>query len=66
MIIDRVDFREVKKMSFAQAETVADKVIGLFEQGEFDVCTLFYSEFKSVISQVPTATAADPGLLLGG
>jgi F-type H+-transporting ATPase subunit gamma len=66
MIIDRVDFREVKKMSFAQAETVADKVIGLFEQGEFDVCTLFYSEFKSVISQVPVATAADPGLLLGG
>jgi F-type H+-transporting ATPase subunit gamma len=60
MIIDRVDFREVKKMSFAQAETVADKVIGLFEQGEFDVCTLFYSEFKSVISQVPTAQQLIP------
>jgi F-type H+-transporting ATPase subunit gamma len=33
MIIDRVDLREVKKMSFAQAETVADKVIGLFDAG---------------------------------
>lgn len=60
MIIDRVDFREVKKMSFAQAETVADKVIGLFEQGEFDVCTLFYSEFKSVISQVPVGQQLIP------
>jgi F-type H+-transporting ATPase subunit gamma len=47
-------------MSFAQAETVAEKVIGLFEQGEFDVCTLFYSEFKSVISQVPTAQQLIP------
>jgi F-type H+-transporting ATPase subunit gamma len=60
MIIDRVDFREVKKMSFAQAETVAGKVIGLFEQGEFDVCTLFYSEFKSVISQVPVGQQLIP------
>jgi F-type H+-transporting ATPase subunit gamma len=60
MIIDRVDFREVKKMSFAQAETVAEKVIGLFEQGEFDVCTLFYSEFKSVISQVPVGQQLIP------
>ncbi len=60
LIIDRVDFREVKQMSFAQAETVANKVISLFEQGAFDVCTLFYSEFKSVISQVPTAQQLIP------
>ncbi|MEM5470625.1 F0F1 ATP synthase subunit gamma [Hoeflea sp. AS60] len=60
LIIDRVDFREVKQMSFAQAETVAEKVMGLFEQSEFDVCTLFYSEFKSVISQVPTAQQLIP------
>ncbi|WP_339759777.1 F0F1 ATP synthase subunit gamma [uncultured Hoeflea sp.] len=60
MIIERVDFREVKKMSFAQAETVADKVMSLFEEGGFDVCTLFYSEFKSVISQVPTGQQLIP------
>ncbi|MDF1609182.1 F0F1 ATP synthase subunit gamma [Hoeflea sp. YIM 152468] len=60
LIIDRVDFREVKQMSFGQAETIADKVIGLFEEGGFDVCTLFYSEFKSVISQVPTAQQLIP------
>ena len=60
LIIERVDFRDVKQMSFAQAETVADKVTDLFDQGGFDVCTLFYSEFKSVISQVPTAQQLIP------
>ena len=60
LIIERVDFRDVKQMSFAQAETVAEKVISLFEAGGFDVCTLFYSEFKSVISQVPTAQQLIP------
>ncbi|MDZ7602968.1 MAG: ATP synthase F1 subunit gamma, partial [Hoeflea sp.] len=62
LIIERVDFREVKKMSFAQAETVADKIMKLFEDGAFDVCTLFYSEFKSVISQVPTGQQLIPAL----
>ncbi len=60
LIIERVDFREVKQMSFAQAELVADKVMDLFEKGGFDVCTLYYSEFKSVISQVPTGQQLIP------
>ena len=60
LIIDRVDLREVKKIGFENADQIGKKIIGLFEKGEFDVCTLFYSEFKSVISQVPTALAADP------
>ncbi|SOE16779.1 ATP synthase F1 subcomplex gamma subunit [Hoeflea halophila] len=60
LIIERIDFRDVKQMSFAQAELVAEKVMGLFDQGGFDVCTLFYSEFKSVISQVPTAQQLIP------
>ncbi|MEQ8308755.1 MAG: F0F1 ATP synthase subunit gamma [Hoeflea sp.] len=60
MIIERVDFRDVKQMSFAQAEEVAGKVMNLFDEGGFDVCTLFYSEFKSVISQVPTGQQLIP------
>ena len=60
LIIERVDFREVKQMSFAQAELVAEKVMKLFNEGGFDVCTLFYSEFKSVISQIPTAQQLIP------
>ncbi|MCA1369045.1 F0F1 ATP synthase subunit gamma [Bradyrhizobium sp. BRP14] len=60
LIIDRVDLREVKKVGFENADRIGHKVIELFENGEFDVCTLFYSEFKSVISQVPTAQQLIP------
>jgi F-type H+-transporting ATPase subunit gamma len=60
LIIDRVDLREVRQLGFANADVIARKVIGLFEQGQFDVATLFYSEFKSVISQVPTALQIIP------
>jgi F-type H+-transporting ATPase subunit gamma len=60
LIIDRVDLREVKKIGFENADRIGQKVIGLFENGEFDVCTLFYSEFKSVISQIPTAQQLIP------
>ncbi len=54
LIIDRVDLREVKRIAFANADEIARKIIGLFDEGEFDVCTLYYSEFKSVIAQIPT------------
>lgn len=60
LIIDRVDLREVKKIGFANADDIGRKVIGLFDKGEFDVCTLFYSEFKSVIAQIPTAQQLIP------
>ncbi|MET3662681.1 F0F1 ATP synthase subunit gamma [Aquamicrobium ahrensii] len=60
LIIERIDLREVKTIGFANADAIAKKVIQLFEQGEFDVCTLFYSNFKSVISQVPTAQQIIP------
>lgn len=54
VIIDTISFREVKNVGFAQAKEVGDKVMEMFDAGEFDVCTLFYSEFQSVISQIPT------------
>ena len=60
LIIDRVDLREVKKIGFENADRIGHKVIELFDKGEFDVCTLFYSEFKSVISQIPTAQQLIP------
>ncbi len=60
MIIDRVDLREVKNIGFANAEDIANRISTLFNAGEFDICTLFYSEFKSVISQVPTAQQLIP------
>lgn len=60
LIIDHVDLREVKRMGFVNADEIGRKVIALFDAGTFDVCTLFYSEFKSVISQIPTALQLIP------
>ncbi len=60
MIIDRVDLREVKTLGFVNADAIAKKVIQLFAEGKFDVATLFYSNFKSVISQIPTAQQLIP------
>nr|WP_316656678.1 F0F1 ATP synthase subunit gamma [uncultured Gellertiella sp.] len=60
LIIERMDLREVKRVAFTNADAIGRRVIALFEQGEFDVATLFYSEFKSVISQVPTALQLIP------
>ncbi len=60
LLVDHVDLREVKQLAFVHADQIGHKVIKLFEEGAFDVCTLFYSEFKSVISQVPTAQQLIP------
>ena len=65
-IVDHVDFRGVKAMSFGEAQLVANKILAMFEKGEFDVATLFFSEFKSVISQKPTALRLIPADVSGG
>jgi F-type H+-transporting ATPase subunit gamma len=59
-IIENIELRSVRQLGFVNAEDIAKKVIARFEAGEFDVCTLFYSRFKSVISQVPTAQQIIP------
>ena len=60
LILERVDLREVKNLGFVNADAIGKKIIERFHNGEFDVCTLFYSEFKSVISQVPTSLQLIP------
>jgi F-type H+-transporting ATPase subunit gamma len=47
-------------LPFANADAIARKVIALFDEGQFDVATLFYSRFRSVISQIPTAQQIIP------
>jgi len=59
-IIDHVDLRGARSIGFAHAQGIAQKVIKLFDEGLFDVCTLFFSEFKSVIAQKPTALRLIP------
>jgi F-type H+-transporting ATPase subunit gamma len=65
-IVEHIDFRNVKAMSFAEAQIVASKVLAMYEAGQFDVATLFFSEFKSVISQKPTALRLIPADVSGG
>jgi F-type H+-transporting ATPase subunit gamma len=59
-IVDRVELRGVRSIGYSNAENIADKIIAMFDRGEFDVATLFYSRFKSVISQIPTAQQIIP------
>jgi F-type H+-transporting ATPase subunit gamma len=59
-IVESVELRSVRQLGFVNAEDIANKVIARFEAGEFDVCTLFYSRFRSVIAQVPTAQQIIP------
>ncbi|WP_413990296.1 F0F1 ATP synthase subunit gamma [Labrys okinawensis] len=59
-IIELVDFRAVRTLGFEQADLVGSKIRKLYADGEFDVCTLFFSTFKSVISQIPTAKRLIP------
>jgi F-type H+-transporting ATPase subunit gamma len=59
-IVDRVELRGVRVLAFEHADDIARKVLALFEAGQFDVATLFYSRFRSVISQIPTAQQIIP------
>ena len=59
-IIETIDLRGIKQIGFEQADMIAKKIIKLFDEGAFDVCTLFFSRFKSVIAQIPTAQQLIP------
>jgi F-type H+-transporting ATPase subunit gamma len=50
----------VRQVAFTHADDIASKVFALFEAGEFDVATIYFAEFKSVISQIPTALQLIP------
>jgi F-type H+-transporting ATPase subunit gamma len=59
-IVEHVELRGVRSLGFQHADEIGDKIVRLFEEGAFDVCTLFFSRFKSVIAQVPTAQQLIP------
>ncbi|MFL6799986.1 MAG: F0F1 ATP synthase subunit gamma [Xanthobacteraceae bacterium] len=59
-IIEHVELRSVRTLAFEHAEGIADAILRLYAEGAFDVCTLFFSRFKSVIAQVPTGQQVIP------
>ncbi len=63
LIVETVNFRAVKRMSFGEGQLVGQKVLDMFEAGDFDVATLYYSRFQSVISQIPTAQQIIPAVI---
>ena len=64
--VGHVDLSEVKRVGYSNAQAIAREVLARFEAGEFDVATLFYNRFQSVISQIPTAQQVIPAKFEGG
>ncbi|AXS39051.1 F0F1 ATP synthase subunit gamma [Breoghania sp. L-A4] len=65
-VIDTVDLRSVKNLRFGDADAIGKRVLAMFDEGAFDVCTLFYARFQSVISQVPTVQQIVPADIAAG
>jgi len=59
-IVDLIEFKGVRSVGFTQAQEVGDRLVAMFEAGDFDVATLYYAEFRSVISQTPTGLQLIP------
>ena len=52
-IVDKVNFKGYKRITYKEAEEIGKKIIKLFNDGKFDVCKIFYNKFKNVITQIP-------------
>ena len=59
-IVEKVNFKGFKKISFKEAEEIGKKIIKLFKENQFDVCKIFYNKFKNVITQIPQAQQIIP------
>ncbi len=59
-IIENISFKESKNANYFDADKVGKKVIEKFDAGEFDICTIFYNQFKNVITQIPQAQQIIP------
>ena len=57
---EQISLRDVKQLGYATAQDIGAKILAMYADGEFDIATLFYSRFQSVISQVPTAQQIIP------
>ena len=64
-IVEHIELRAVRTLAFENAEAIGDRIVRLYEEGAFDVCTLFFSRFKSVIAQIPTAQQIIPPVFEG-
>ena len=61
-IVKRFSFKEKKQISFSEADLIGKEIINLFDKEEFDICLLFYNNFKNVITQIPQAQQIIPAI----
>ena len=59
-IIEKINFKGFKKITYSEAEEVGNKIIKLFNESQFDVCKIFYNQFKNVMTQIPQAQQIVP------
>ena len=62
-IIELIELRSIRQIAFGNADPIGKNIIARFDAGEFDVCTLFFSRFRSVILQIPTALQLIPAVI---
>jgi F-type H+-transporting ATPase subunit gamma len=62
LIVWKTNFLEVKQIGFSEAHEIAEKVLAMFKDEEFDVATLFYGKFQNVMTQVPTPQQIIPAI----
>ena len=63
MIVDVIDLRSVRNLGYGEAQSIARRILTMFENGEFDVATMFFSHFKNIITQEPNALQLIPARL---
>ena len=59
-VIEKLNFKGLKKITYKEAEEVGKKIIKLFRENQFDVCKIYYNKFKNVITQIPQAQQIIP------
>ncbi|WP_027244460.1 F0F1 ATP synthase subunit gamma [Leisingera daeponensis] len=64
--VGHVDLSDVKRVGYANAQAIAKDILTRFDAGEFDVATIFFSEFVNVVTQIPTAQQIIPASYEGG
>jgi F-type H+-transporting ATPase subunit gamma len=62
-LLEPISYQGMKSVGFTEAQGVADRILTDFDADQFDVCTLYYSRFENVMSQVPTALQIIPASL---
>ena len=59
-IVEKINFKGFKKITYKEAEQVSNKIIKLFNESQFDVCKIFFNQFKNVMTQIPQAQQIIP------